>query len=107
MVLYCPDGKLLIANTFNDIKEEKYTEIEIGSLSDYSVNCWTEAISDTYLGGPSGIITKIFLDMDGTYQIPEITLVKTLSAKEALSKAKEYTDEQLAELKSYIDSKLS
>ena len=48
---------------------------------------------------------KCFLDMDGSYQRPEIALVKTLAAKEALAEANKYTDEKLAELKAYVDSK--
>lgn len=81
------------------------TSIVIGALSDYTIMGWAEAGEYTYLGGPDGIIVKCFLDMDGSYQRPEIALVKTLAAKEALAEANKYTDEKLAELKAYVDSK--
>lgn len=96
---------LLLADSFNDIKDNKMTSIVIGALSDYTIMGWAEAGEYTYLGGPDGIIVKCFLDMDGSYQRPEIALVKTLAAKEALAEANKYTDEKLAELKAYVDSK--
>lgn len=97
------DSILSLADSFNDIKD-KMASIVIGTFCDYDVYCWVEAGEYTYFGGPNGIIVKCLLDIEGSYQLPEITLVKTLAAREALDQAKQYTDEKIAELKSYVDS---
>ena len=61
---------------------------------------------NTYIGCSGGIINKISLDKDGTTQLPDVQLVKTLAARQALTQAKQYTDEKVVELKAYIDSKI-
>ncbi len=73
-----------------DIPERIYTAAE-----DYEGNA--------YLGCSGGIINKISLDTDGTTKLPEVQLIKTLAAKQALVQAKQYTDEKVAELKAYLD----
>lgn len=95
--------KLLLADSFNDIRDNM-TSLDVGNFCDYSVSGWVEAGGYTYFAGPSGIIVKCLLDTEGSYQLPEVTLVKTLAARQALDQAKHYTDEKIAELKSYIDS---
>lgn len=61
---------------------------------------------NTYIGFKGGNIIKLYLDQDGTTKLPDVQLVKTLAAKQALAQAKQYTDEKVAELKAYVDSKI-
>lgn len=61
---------------------------------------------NTYLGFTGGIIVKLYIDQDGTTQLPDVQLIKTLSAKQALAQAKQYTDEKVAELMAYVDSNM-
>lgn len=95
--------KLLLADSFNDIRDNM-TSLDVGNFCDYSVRGWVEVGGCTYFAGPSGIIVKCLLDTEGSYQLPEVTLIKTLAARQALDQAKQYTDEKVAELKNYIDS---
>ena len=59
----------------------------------------------TYLGTKNGIIYEYQLDYEGTMQRPDITIIKTLAAKQALAQSLEYTDRCIADLKKYIDDK--
>lgn len=95
--------KLLLADSFNDIKD-KMTSLDVGNFCDYAVSGWVEAGEYTYFAGESGIIVKCLLDVEGKYQLPEVTLIKTLAAREALDQSKQYTDVKFEELKNYIDS---
>lgn len=70
----------------------------IGSVVEYD--------GKTYLGTKYGIIYELQLDYDGIVQRPDVTVIKTLAAKQALEQSMQYTDECVAELKKYIDSKV-
>lgn len=60
----------------------------------------------TYVGTSGGIIYELQLDYDGIIHRPDLTLIKTMSAKQALSQSLQYTDECMAKLESYIDAKI-
>lgn len=96
------EGTLDLASKVTDFSSGKSIEIDVEGI-DYKVLCYVTTDEYTYLGCEGGIIIQCLLDVEGTYQTPEITLVKTLAAKEALKQAKEYADEKFAELKSYVD----
>lgn len=98
------DDKIFLADTLQGISDNMAREIEVGEF-DYGIGVAVEADEgNTYMGCMNGIITKCFLDADGEYKIPEVQLVKTLAARQALSQAKDYTDGKVAELRLYIDS---
>lgn len=80
-------------------------ELDISDLSHISAMAEDEA-GNTYIGFSGGGIIKLYLDQDGSTQLPDVQLVKTLAAKQALAQAKQYTDEKAAELKAYVDSKI-
>lgn len=100
------EGTLELASKVTDFASEKSTTLEISGI-DYEVLCYTVVDEYTYLGCKGGIVIQCLLDVEGIYQTPEIALVKTLSAKQALSQAMNYTDEKIAELKSYVDNRLN
>lgn len=58
----------------------------------------------TYIGCTGGLILKAHVDYSGSSASPNIKVLKTLSAKQALVEAKKYTDEQFAILASMIES---
>lgn len=80
-------------------------EVDLGEF-DYIHSVAEDNEGNTYLGFDGGIIVKLYIDQDGTTKLPEVQLVKTLAAKQALAQAKQYTDEKVAELKAYFDSNL-
>lgn len=98
-------GSLELASKVSDFAAGKTKILEISGV-DYDVLCFTEADEYTYLGCQGGVIIQCFLDIDGIYQSPEIALVKSLAAQEALDKANMYTDGQISALRNYIDGKL-
>lgn len=77
-------------------------------ISDFNKICAIaeDGTGNTYIGFRGGTIIKLYLDQDGTTKLPDVQLVKTLAAKQALVQAKQYTDEKVAELKAYVDSKI-
>lgn len=97
------EGTLKLASKVTDFTADKSKEIAITGI-DYKVLCNVTTDEYTYLGCEGGIIIQCLLDVEGIYQIPEITLVKTLAAKQALARANEYTDKRIEELKTYVDS---
>lgn len=60
----------------------------------------------TYVGTSGGVIYEFQLDYEGILQRPDVTVIKTLSAKQALSQSLQYTDESIESLKKYIDVKI-
>lgn len=52
----------------------------------------------TYIGCTGGTIIKTNIDYSGSGNIPDVTVIKTLSAKQALEKANQYTDVKMKEL---------
>ncbi len=108
------DGKMG-GSIYTDCREEVYgqkkvavfngpknllAEMENGIDLDITNNIFCAVIADgfTYFGCEGGIIIKAYVDYSGSTASPEVNLLKTLSAKEALRQAKLYTDEQVAAL---------
>lgn len=60
-------------------------------------------LESTYLGCTGGVILKTQIDYSAG-NTPDVTVIKTLSAKQALMQANEYTDTKIKELKDYVDS---
>lgn len=97
------EGTLELASKVTDFSAGKSTILEVTGI-DYEVLCYATTDEYTYLGCEGGIIIQCLLDVEGSYQTPEIALVKTLAAKQALEQAQRYTDEKIAELKNYVDN---
>lgn len=97
------EGTLELASKVTDFSDGESTVLEVTGI-DYEVLCYATTDEYTYLGCEGGIIIQCLLDVEGFYQTPEIAVVKALAAKEALTQAKKYTDEKIAELKSYVDN---
>ncbi|MCM1304560.1 MAG: hypothetical protein NC305_13260 [Lachnospiraceae bacterium] len=91
-----------LASKVTDFASGNSTTLDVAGM-DYQVLCHVVSGEYTYLGCEGGIIVQCLLDAEGTYQTPEITLIKTLSAKQALSQAQKYTDKKIEELRAYID----
>ena len=108
-LIYSSQGKIYAnladkTNLIGSSSNETF-ELDISDLSHISSMAEDE-IGNTYIGFSGGGIIKLYLDQDGTAQLPDIQLVKTLAARQALVQAKQYTDEKVAELKSYFDSSM-
>lgn len=56
----------------------------------------------TYIGCTGGTILKTSIDYSGSGNVPDVTVIKTLSAKQALEKANQYTDVKIKELSDRI-----
>ena len=83
---------------------DKNEEVDISD--NFEVTSWIEDDGKTYIGTNNGIIYEYQLDYSGTLQRPDVTIIKTLSAKQALKQALQYTDESVEKLKAYIESKM-
>ena len=108
-LIYSSQGKIYAnladkTNLIGSSSNETF-ELDISDLAHISSMAEDE-IGNTYIGFSGGGIIKLYLDQDGTAQLPDIQLVKTLAARQALVQAKQYTDEKVAELKSYFDSSM-
>lgn len=75
-----------------------YDDIDVTSVLEHD--------GKTYLGTISGVIYEYQLNYDGMLQRPDVTVIKTLAAKQALAQALQYTDDSIKELKNYIDKKI-
>lgn len=62
----------------------------------------TEIAGHTYIGCSGGVILKTYADYSGSGNAPDAALLKTLSAKQALTESKKYTDELIAALEARI-----
>lgn len=103
--LYAESGKRFL-NIANDILQVGYSDnekIEIGE--DILISSVLEDDGKTYLGTPNGVIYELQLDYEGTIQRPDVAIIKTMAAKQALAQSLQYTDECIAKIKSYIDNK--
>lgn len=67
-------------------------------------SCYLYHDGFTYIGCTGGLILKTYVDYSGSSAAPNIKVLKTLSAKQALENAKKYTDEQFKILASMIES---
>lgn len=95
---------LNIADTMTAVGADKNEEVDI--FDNFEVTSWIEDDGKTYIGTNNGIIYEYQLDYSGTLQRPDVTIIKTLSAKQALKQALQYTDESVEKLKAYIESKM-
>lgn len=75
-----------------------YDTMEVKSVLEYD--------DKTYMGTQNGIIYEFQLDYEGVLQRPDVTIIKTLSAKQALAQSIQYTDNCVLNLRNYIDQKI-
>ncbi len=90
------DDILKIGLAEND-KMPVYDDVEVTSI--------LENDGKTYLGTGNGVIYEFQLDYDGMLQRPDVMVIRTMAAKEALAQSLQYTDDCIKELKNYIDEK--
>lgn len=95
-------------NIADDVLKIGCVENETIQLCDpiEAVDSVVEYDGKTYLGTRYGVIYELQLDYEGTIQRPDVTVIKTLAAKQALAQSLQYTDDKIKELKNYIDGKL-
>lgn len=100
IVMYYPD-KIAITDTPKGLVEATKNAIPVEM--DYKIKTVISLYKDeyVYLGCTGGIIVKAKLDYTDTTR-PDITLLKTLSAKQALVESKRYTDEKIAALEARV-----
>ncbi|MBO5208080.1 MAG: hypothetical protein J6B68_01910 [Lachnospiraceae bacterium] len=67
-----------------------------------TINCFCNVGMYTYLGCTGGVIMKTWVDYSGKGNTPNVTVLKTLSAKQALNESKSYTNEQIAALEERV-----
>lgn len=93
--------KLAIAMTPKELETAINSAIYVSI--DYTMQNDSDLYKDdyAYLGCSGGIIIKANLDYTDTTR-PDITLLKTLSAKQALVESKRYTDEKFAALEARV-----
>lgn len=92
-----------IADDILSVGQADNTKIEIAD--ELKIVSVLEDDGKTYVGTSNGIIYEFQLDYEGTMQRPDVAIIKTLAAKQALSQSMQYTDDCISKLKSYIDSK--
>lgn len=88
--------KFCLVNSVDQIGQAIEKLIEISALNE--PNCFCQHGIYTYMGAIGGSIYKTWIDESGSSTSPEVGLVKTLSAKQALQEAKKYCDNQYADL---------
>ena len=93
--------KIAISPTPKGLVDAVKTAIPVSV--DYSIQTKISLYKDdyVYLGSTGGIIIKAKLDYTDTTR-PDITVLKTLSAKQALVESKRYTDEKIAALEARV-----
>lgn len=93
--------KIAISPTPKGLVDAVKTAIPVSV--DYSIQTKISLYKDdyVYLGSTGGIIIKAKLDYTDTTR-PDITVLKTLSAKQALVESKRYTDEKIAALEARL-----
>lgn len=96
--------KFAIAESPEKLLEAMNNSTEVNIIGDILTG--VESGGYTYIGCSGGVILKTYIDYSGTGNIPEVTVLKTLSAKQALERSKVYTEQKIAELKEYVDSLL-
>lgn len=95
------DQKFAFAESYKDIIDAFKSEIDEKEIIG-SIICSCPVGEYTYLGCSGGMIYKIFVDFSGSDTTPSISVLKTLSAKQALADSKNYTDKKYAELEARI-----
>ncbi len=107
-LIYCDSQEKFYINLTDDIRKignptNETFEID---MPGYVCSVTEDEDGNAYMGCTGGVIIKCCIDRDGTTQLPDVQLVKTLAARQALAQAKQYTDEKVAELKVYFDSSM-
>jgi hypothetical protein len=93
--------KIVISTTPKGLADATKTAMPVSV--DYGIQTKIGLYKDdyVYLGCTGGIIIKANLDYTNTTR-PDITILKTLSAKQALVESKRYTDEKIAALEARV-----
>ncbi len=89
-ILHVADDILSIGSSGNE---------NLKCFDNISVNSVLEHDGKTYVGTGNGIIYEFALDYD-------VAIIKTMAAKQALMESLQYTDDCIAKLKDYVDSKM-
>ena len=97
--------KMTIASTPKGLVEATNDAIPV--TIDYAIYPDSDIYQNdyVYIGCSGGIIIKAKLEYSDSSLTPEVVVIKTLAAKEALSQANAYTDETAAELR--IEAQIS
>ncbi len=94
-------------NIANDVMSVGDVGNEMVQIFDsFNIVSIVEYNEKTYIGTDNGTIYELQLDYDGILQRPDVAIIKTLAAKQALAQAMQYTDDCIAKLKGYIDGKI-
>lgn len=100
--IFDKNGRFSLVGSRKDMIESLSSMIEIGEATNI-IKCSCNVGMYTYLGCKGGIILKTFADFSGNGTSPDISLLKTLSARQALNDAKGYADIKYGELEKRID----
>lgn len=104
---YCLLGLDGYANIADDILSIGASEnIKMKIVDTIRISSVLEYDGKTYIGTGNGIIYEMELDYEGTMQRPDVTIIKTMAAKQALAESLKYTDTCIATLKKYVDDKI-
>lgn len=93
-----------IADDIFNIASPENPEIE--QVDDITITSVLEDDEKTYVGTSNGVIYEFQLDYEGVMQRPDVAIIKTMAAKQALSQSLQYTDESIENIKKYIDDKI-
>ena len=102
-IFFTKDGRRVFAAAENPAKLAAAMDSEAVEVSVMgSILTGTENGGYTYIGCTGGVILKTHIDYSGSSNIPEVSTLKTLSAKQALKQAQKYADEKYALLEARI-----
>lgn len=90
-----------LADSHTHIDDALRTAVDVNEILG-AINCSCMVGGYTYLGSSGGMIYKTIADYSGNNNAPNISVIKTLSAKQALSESKNYTEKKYAELEARI-----
>ena len=92
--------KMIIASTPKGLVDATNNAIPVAI--DYVIHSDLYKEDYAYLGCTGGIIIKAKLEYSDSSLTPEVVVIKTLAAKEALAQSKRYTDEQVTVLEARV-----
>lgn len=102
-IFFTKDGVLSFAAAESPAKLAEAMENRAVAVSVMGhVLAGTEHGGHTYIGCTGGVILKTHVDYSGNGSVPEVVVLKTLGARQALEQAKKYTDERYALLEARI-----
>lgn len=81
---------------------DSFTNIIDASSIIGQIQCSVNVGQYTYLGCTGGAVYKTWVDYSSNNLAPDVSVLKTLSAKQALAEAKKYTDQRFEELEAMI-----